>query len=347
MTRRFQPPRRPLAGFALLSALALFCGASTSATVSPSVSAAAKKEGTVVWYTTMNDKDLDATVKRFESLHPGINVQTLRLGSSQLPARIITEQRGGKYNADVISGDGFQVAQLIGAGAMQPDPNTEAEKFITGTVDPHGMWSSLYQNTTVLAWNPQRLKADNLKPPSSLADLTKPEWKGRIGIDAGALNWYIGSVQDNGAAEDLMKKIAANKPIMTTGHTETITQLESGEFDITPTAYGYLADQEKKLGRPIDFANPRPLLVTLNPIGLAKNAPHPDAGRVLIDWLLSKEGQEYLAQQGGGEISSRTDVVSNPQVWNPKLPYTIVRPPGSAQYNQVVQQFKSIFGIAG
>jgi ABC-type Fe3+ transport system substrate-binding protein len=134
---------------------------------------------------------------------------------------------------------------------------------------------------------------------------------------------------------------------MTSGHTETVSELESGEFDVTPTAYGYLADQEKKLGRPIDFLNPRPLLVTLNPVALAKGAPHPNAARVLIDWLLSKEGQAYLAQQGGGEISSRIDVVSNPQVWNPKLPYAIVRPPDSAEYNQVVQQFKSIFGIAG
>jgi iron(III) transport system substrate-binding protein len=346
MKHRSLRPAKALAAFAASAALALLVG-HASAAVPPDVAAAAKKEATVTWYATMNVKDLDATVKQFEKLHPGITVQTLRLGSSQLPARIITEQRGGKYNADVISGDDFQVAQLVAAGSLQKTPNAEPGKFIKGTVDPNGMWSNLYQNTTVIAWNPQRLKADNLKPPASLADLAKPEYKGKIGIDAGALNWYIGSVQDNPAAQDLMKKIAANKPVMTTGHTETVTQLESGEFDVTPTAYGYLVDQEKKAGRSVDFINPKPLLVTLNPIGLAKNAPHPNAARVLIDWLLSKEGQQYIAQEGGGEVSSRTDVVSNPQVFRPSVPYLIVRPPDSGTYAQVVQQFKSIFGIAG
>jgi iron(III) transport system substrate-binding protein len=339
-------PGKALAALLAAASLALLAG-HASAAVPPDVAAAAKKEGTVTWYATMNVKDLDATVKEFEKLHPGITVQTLRLGSSQLPARIITEQRGGKFNADVISGDDFQVAQLIAAGALQKNPNPDAGKFIKGTVDPDGMWTNLYQNTTVIAWNPQRLKADNLKPPTSLADLAKPEYKGKIGIDSGALNWYIGSVQDSASAQDLMKKIAANKPVMTTGHTETVSQLESGEFDVTPTAYGYLADQEKKLGRPVDFVNPKPVLVTLNPVGVAKNAPHPNAAKVLIDWLLSKQGQQFIAQEGGGEISSRTDVVSNPQVFNPKLQYVIVRPPDSTQYNQVVQQFKSIFGLAG
>jgi iron(III) transport system substrate-binding protein len=346
MKHPFLQPVRALVALSAAALLAFSVG-DASAAVPPDVAAAAKKEGTVVWYATMNVKDLNATVAEFERTHPGITVQTLRLGSSQLPARVITEQRGGKYNADVISGDGFQVAQLIAAGAFQRNPNPQAGKFVKGTVDPNGMWSSLYQNTTVIAWNPQRLKADKLKPPTSLADLAKPEYRGRIGIDAGALNWYIGSIQANPAAADLMKKIAANKPILTSGHTETVTQLESGEFDVTPTAYGYLADQEKKAGRPIDFVNPKPLLVTLNPIGLAKNAPHPNAGKVLIDWLLSKEGQTFIAQQGGGEISSRTDVVSNPALFTPRMPYIIVRPPDAMQYNQVVQQFRSTFGIAG
>lgn len=337
---------KALAAVAAAASLALLVG-HASAAVSPDVAAAAKREATVTWYATMNTKDLDATVKRFEELHPGIAVQTLRLGSSQLPARIITEQRGGKYNADVVSGDAFQLAQLVAAGALQKNPNPEAGKFIQGAVDPNGMWSSLYQNTTVIAWNPQRLKSDNLKPPTSLADLAKPQYKGKIGIDAGALNWYIGSMQTDSAAAELMKKIAANQPIMTTGHTETVTQLETGEFDVTPTAYGYLALQEKDAGHAVDFMNERPLLVTLNPIGMAKNAPHPDAAKVLIDWLLSKDGQEFIVQRGGGEISSRTDVTSNPAIFSSKFPYVVVRPPEPAQYNEVVQQFKSTFGIAG
>jgi iron(III) transport system substrate-binding protein len=147
---------------------------------------AAKKEGVVVWYATMETKDMNVTANEFMRTHPGITVQFLRLGSSQLPARVITEQRGGKYNVDVVSGDFLQVNQLVQAGAFDSYRIPEAGKFIKGTVDPKGFWTNLYQNTTVIAWNPQRLAADHLKPPTSYADFAKPEWKGKFGFDIGA-----------------------------------------------------------------------------------------------------------------------------------------------------------------
>jgi iron(III) transport system substrate-binding protein len=248
----------------------------------------AKKEGVVVWYATMNTKDLDATAAEFMRTHPGITVQALRLGSSQLPARVVTEQRGGKYNADVISGDQFQVSQLVEVGAFDKLPQPDTAAFIHGTVDPNGYWTNLYQNTTVIAWNPARLAADHLKPPTTMADFAKPEWKGKFGFDTGALNWYMGMLQhDKAGGADLAKRIADNEPLKTVGHTQTIEQLETGEFDATPTVYGYYVEAEKHGGKPVEFANPTPIFVTLTPIGLAKNAPHPNAARVLIDWLTS------------------------------------------------------------
>ena len=316
-----------------------------AAAVPPDVEAAAKREGTVVWYTTMVVPTMNAIIRRFQETHPGITVQPLRMGSDQLPARIMTEERAGKYNADVVSGDDFQFHQLLEAGVIARNPYSEANKYIKGTVDPNGYWTNQFANTTVLAWNPERLKADSLKPPRSLDDLTKPEWKGKIGLDAGALNWYVGLLQASPRNAEFFKKLAANKPILTTGHTDTAVKLEAGEFDVSPTVYGYLADNEKRKGRAIDFLNPRPLLVSLNPIGLLKNAPHPNAARVFIDWLLSKDGQTYM--ESLGEQSSRTDVPWNPRLWDPKQPFFVVRPPEEAQYGQIVQQFRSLFGIPG
>lgn len=308
---------------------------------------AAKREGAVVWYATMNTKDMNLTADFFMKTHPGIKVETLRLGSSQLPARVATEQRAGKYNADVISGDQFQVSQLVGIGAFEKYDTGEGAKFLKGTVDPNGYWTNLYQNTTVIAWNPDRLKADRLKAPSSFADFAKPEWKGKFGFDTGALNWYMGVLQTDKNGADLAKKIAANAPVKTSGHTQTVASLESGEFDATPTAYGYMADQEKRGGKTIDFSNPSPLFVSLNPVGLAKNAPHPNAAKVFLGWLLSKDGQQFIAERGGGEISSRSDVKNNPQIWDPKHSYVIISTPSSAQYNDIEHQFRGMLGLPG
>ena len=305
------------------------------------------KDGTVVWYGTMNTKDMRLTAEAFENSHPGIKVETLRLGSSQLPARVATEQRAGKYNADVISGDGFQILQLVSAGAFEKYKPTNVDSFIKGTLDPNGYWTNLYQNTTVIAWNPDRLKADHLAPPTAMADFAKPEWKGKFGFDTGALNWYMGLLQADKNGADLAKKIFDNAPVKTSGHTQTVTSLETGEFDATPTAYGYLADQEKRDGKSVDYLNPSPLFVSINPVGLAKNAPHPGPAKVFIDWLVSKDGQSFMAQKGGGEVSSRADVKNNPRVWDPKHPFIITTMPSATQYNDLEKQFRSQLGLPG
>ena len=247
-----------------------------------------------MWYATMNTKDMDRTANEFMRTHPGIKVEQLRLGSSQLPARIVTEQRGGKFNADVVSGDFAQISQLVEVGAFDKYVPPESGKFIKGTADPNGFWTNLYLNTTVIAWNPQRLAADHLKPPTSFADFAKPEWKGKFGFDTGALNWYMGILQtDRHGGADLAKRIADNAPVKTDGHTQTVSQLEAGEFDATPTAYGYMAYQEKSAGMPVDFRNPSPLFVTLTPVGLAKRAPASECGS-RVHRLADLEGRPDL-----------------------------------------------------
>lgn len=330
-------------GLALASA-AVGLRQSAAAAVSSDVMAAAKREGSVVWYTSVDAKTLSGVVQRFEQSHPGISLQTLQISSNLIPARIITEQRGGKFNADVANGDIIPMSQLAAAEALQPYRPSEPKSVVAGAIDPHGLWIALYFDTTVIAWNPKKLAADGLKPPTTLADLAKPEWNGKIGIDSTAYNWYQGLTELDPHAQDLVKKLAANHPLITEGHTNTVTQLENGEFDVTPTAYGYLADKDHRAGLAVDFVNPRPLLVGLTPVGLVKNAPHPNAARVLLDWLLSKEGQQVLIELSG-RPSPRTDVQNVAAVFNPRMPIHVLSAPDQARYKELVSQYKGLLGI--
>jgi iron(III) transport system substrate-binding protein len=340
--------RRPrlLRNVAVLAAAALVLGVPVAggAAVSPDISAAAKKEGVVVWYTSVDVKTLPGIVARFDQTHPGIKLQTLQITSNLIPARILTEQRGHQYNADVCNGDIVPMSQLAEAGALQPLHPPDADKFVKGAIDPKGMWVSLYSDTTVLAWNPKKLAADGLKPPTSLADLAKPEWSGKIGIDSTAYNWFQGLVETDPNAADFVKKLMANKPFLTQGHTNTVTQLEAGEFDVTPTAYGYMADLEHRNGRSVDYLVPKPLFVGLGPVGFVANAPHPNAAKVFIDWLLSKDGQQTIIDVSG-RPSARTDVKNNPNVFNPKWPIHVLSTPDAAKYKDLVTQYKSLLGV--
>jgi iron(III) transport system substrate-binding protein len=332
---------------ALVAAAALLFGPASagSAAVPASVMDAAKKEGTVVWYTSVDAKTLTGVVARFDQTHPGISLQTLQITSNLIPARIITEQRGGKFNADVTNGDVVPMAQLAAAGALQVYRPADPGKFVKGSIDPNGLWTTLYFDTTVIAWNVKKLQADGLKPPASVADLAKPEWRGKIGLDSTAYNWYQGMLETDPNAKDLLAKIMANKPLLTQGHTNTMTQLENGEFDVAPTVYGYLADKEHRAGAGIDYLNPKPLIVGLTPVGMVKNAPHPNAARVLLDWLLSPEGQNTLIELSG-RPSARTDVQNNPNVLNSKMSLHVIKTPDPSEYNALVSQYKQILGVS-
>jgi iron(III) transport system substrate-binding protein len=333
--------RRALYGLAAL-ALVPVAGA---AAVAPSVAAAAKAEGTVVWYSALEAPALNMMVEKFNASHPGIVVQGLQIASTRIPPRVLTEESAGKVLGDVINGDQLSVSQLGETNLLQPFTVTDPEKFVKGSIDPKGMWAAVFSETTVIAWNPQKLKADGLRPPTSLADLGRPEWRGKIGLDNAAFNWYQAVLLTQKDAAATLKRIADNHPLMTSGHTVTVTQLQNGEFDVTPTAYGYMADQRHAAGQPVDFLNLTPNLVNLEPVAILKGAPHPNAARVLVDWLLSPEGQTLIA--GTGHTSRRLDVANNLRVFDPRKPSYVMPAPDRTQYNALVSGYKALFGIGG
>lgn len=320
---------------------------SAAAAVSPDVAAAAKREGVVVWYAAVDAQTLAAVVARFEQLHAGIKLEALQIGSTLIPARVMTEHASGNAHADLVSGDDFSLSQLANAGILQPYRYAEAAKFAKGSVDPNGYWTTLYDDTTVIAWNPAKLKADGLKPPATLADLGRPEWRGKIAIDSSAYNWYDGTLKTQPDAQNVLRRIAENKPFITSGHTQTVTQLAAGEFDVTPTAYGYMVDRERQRGRSVDFVKPKPMIVGLVPIAMMQGAPHANAARVALHWLLSREGQQFFVDTSG-RTSARADVNNNPRVFKAGDPFYILpAPERPAVYNGIIADFRKLLGIGG
>jgi len=309
------------------------------------LAAGAAPEGSVVWYTTTEAPTVAALETRFAQLHPEVAVQTLRLSTAEITPRLITEQHGGLYNADIVSGDEVQLSLLRTAGALQPYHPSDADRFIAGSVEPNGYWTSLYQDSTVIAWNVARLHDDGLRAPATTADLARPEYRGHIGLNANALSWYLGLLQADPKNRDVVRAIGANGPFLTTSHTGTMTQLVAGEFDVTPTVYGYLALHEKLTGQPVDFVNPAPALLTLVPVALVKNAPHPIAARLFLAFLLSREGQRIIVD-ASGRSSSRTDVPVDARVFDPKRPYVVVHAPADpAAFAAANRDLRTLLGM--
>jgi iron(III) transport system substrate-binding protein len=325
--------RRIWAGLALLAigGLSTACGSGATASDSPAQGAssaaqlsgqalvdAAKAEGSLTWYTSYTDTETTALIKVFNQAYPGIKVTTQQGTAADLTARLETEQKARTYKADLVQGDASYAQLLLKSGALQPysPPDKPTPPQALGM--PSGYANVDAVLTTVIAYNPSVLQKQGLTAPTSLQDLTQPQWKGKFSADDTAVNWYESLVGSMGhdQAQSLAAKLGANKPMMSESHTEALTQVQSGEPAASIAVYGYLAAKlAKATPDRVAFVNPNPLPSSPDVIELVRNAPHPAAAELFMDWLLSKDGQTAM-HQISGRISLRDDVANEGDAWN-------------------------------
>jgi iron(III) transport system substrate-binding protein len=309
------------------------------------LASAAAKEGTLTWYTTFADDDVQPIVAAFHQEYPKVKVKALRLSADKIPPRILTEQRGKKYNADVVSGDSPQVAQLLQSGALQPYTPKDLAPLPSGLKLPTGYEGIVYVVTTAIAYNPTIVRQKGLPVPKSWQDLAAPAWRGQFSIDPSAVNWYDSLVRDMGHAKAsaLLKSLGDNKPVFVESHTQALTDVQAGEPAGAATAYGYkAASLKKKTPNTVEFVNANPLPSSLTLIDVVKNAPHAAAARLFVDWMVSQAGQQAVVSITN-HTSIRTDVKNDPTVWDetkwpaawgdPNLP--------SSEYNKELTEMKT------
>jgi iron(III) transport system substrate-binding protein len=319
--------------------------ASLNAMSDADLAAAAAKDGTLTWYTTFADDDVQPIVAAFNKTYPNIKVKPLRLSADQIPARIITEQRGKQYSADVVSGDSPQVAQILQAGALQPYTPKDSAPLPNGLAMPKGYEGIVYVVTTCVAYNPTVVAQDHLPVPTSVQDFENPVWKGKFSIDPSAVNWYDSLVKGMGhdQALALLKGLGANKPVFVESHTQALTDVQAGEPAAAVTAYGYKASKMKKdTPKGVEFVNANPLPSSLTLIDVVAHAPHPAAARLFEDWMVSKDGQQAVVDVTN-HTTLRSDVQNDPAVWDPTKWTPAWGDPNlpSADYNKELDEMKT------
>ena len=140
--------------------------------------AQAKKEGRVVWYTTVSIPEAKQFVDMFEKQYPFIKVDLLRSGAGALVNRIVSEYAGKNYAVDVMQGTtsrgGLQALKQRNILGRYDSPEY---KFLAPELkDKNGYWASPFLNTFVLAYNKRNIKPNDV--PKTYEDLLKPMWKG-------------------------------------------------------------------------------------------------------------------------------------------------------------------------
>ena len=258
----------------------------------------ARKEGEVIWYTSMSLTDFPKIVGAFEKTVPYLKVRTNRLSQSSIMPKIDTEARAGRFLVDVVASAPMEMWELKQKGHSASYLSLELKAFPSGSFDPQGYWSSTEVTPLVLAFNTSLVRSD--EAPRSYQDLLQPKWRGKMNFGSDEYAWYSVVLDGMGKAKglDFMKALARQQLHIPGGSSIMRLQLMlAGESAVAVAARGRRATEYKEKGAPIDYRLLDPYPGEPNGLALMRRAAHPHASILFIDWMLSEEGQTVLAQQ--------------------------------------------------
>jgi putative spermidine/putrescine transport system substrate-binding protein len=289
-----------VAGTCLLAA----CGGGENDTASPgsSTGAVEKPSGTVITYNTPKEFANYGEVLSGFSKATGVKAPNDPKNSGQTLAALQAE--AGAPAADMAYyGITFGI-QAAEAGVVTEYEPERADEVPAELKDPDGRWITVHTGTIAFLVN--RTKLDGAPVPASWADLLKPEYKGKVGyLDptqaavgynvATAVNLALGgSLDDFGPGLDYLEKLKANGAV-TPAQTAT-AKVAQGEIPILIDAdfNGYNLKDE---GAPVDVVIPEEGSISIPyVVSLVKDGPNPAAGKALMDYLLSDDGQALFAE---------------------------------------------------
>jgi len=260
--------------------------------------AKAKEEKEFDYYSTTDIRDGTAMVHAFQKKYPFIEPKLLRLGSTQVVVKVLQEHRGGAHLFDVISATSFQFYEIFKENLFQKYDSPERRAFAEDFKDKDGVWVSAYHNASVVAYNTKLLKPVDL--PKSYDDLLAPKWKGKMLMDSRETEWYASMLQILGQEKGLrlMRGLAKQDLSFRPGRTLITQVLSAGEAPLAVNDYDHLVQAAKKLGGPVESLPLTPVVSRVTPIALGRYAPHPNVGKLFIDFALSEEGQKILRSFG-------------------------------------------------
>jgi iron(III) transport system substrate-binding protein len=332
-------------GWMILYAVALACvpsGAAAQSGPNPKLLEAAKKEGELIYYTTMTLDQSKAVVDRFEKKY-GIRATLFRTGGGPLLNKIFTEARGGRFDWDLVVGRGEMVLPLTERKLITAYHSPEAKMIDDQLVDKEGFWTAYYVNSYVLGWNTKLVKKQDV--PKTYEELLNPKWKGgQISLDTEAYGMLEGlkRVWGREKAVAYFKRLAALEPVLKRGNTERVQLTLAGEYPLI-IAYNQTIQRMTSRGAPIDWLPLEPAITQVNPVMLAAKAPHPNAARLFYDFVISKEGQEML--RDFQRIPVRKDVEPDPPRLFRGFKYVVESPEDYKDFDATVKQYLEIFKL--
>ena len=268
------------------------------------VVAAAEKEGKLTLYHNIRPAGIEVILQKFRGKFPKIQTEQVRLGSGPLNERFSTEFASGRNIADVLityADEGLM--KTAGERFAEWQPPEFDGNFPPGIRIDNRLFV-LQQAREVIIWNKGLVK--DADAPTEWSDLFDPKWKGKVALNT---PWRSISVQqlfaywDDIGLKDAAERMKANEVRFFEGSSGVIQAVIRGDVAIAH-ATDIPLNPMLEDGAPIGFIYPKSGTTTSDAFAaVAVKAPHPNVGRVFVNWLMSKDGQKELLEQGGLSVT--------------------------------------------
>lgn len=261
----------------------------------------AKKEGKLLWYTSLTGGPNSEAPKVFEAKYPGVKLEVYRGNSDTIIQRVLQEAQAKRFLVDSIETT-FPVLKVMQENKLLAPyfspyltqyPDEAKEKAEKGLV----FWATDRESYIGLAYNTNAVQGNAV--PKGFEDLLKPELRGKIGFsttDTGAR--VIGAMIAAKGPEFLQKLKAQQITLHSVSGRAILDMVISGELAVSPTVFLSHSRVSMAKGAPIKWVPMEFVPTNAGGVALPANAPHPHAALLFNDFLLSPEGQKFLAKFG-------------------------------------------------
>jgi iron(III) transport system substrate-binding protein len=300
--------REVLIGSSALAASAAFstkvmAAAPPASPITPALIEAAKKEGKVVWYTSVDLPLAEKIAKAFEAKFPGVAARVERSGAERVFQRIGQEYASNIHACDVVNSSDAAHSIVWKKGNMLEAyvPEDVAKFYPADHKDPDGMFASFRIWVSIIAYNTNLVKKEDA--PKSFADLLDPKWKGKI---VKAHPSYSGTIMtatyqmQRDLGWEFFEKLAAQNIMQVQSSADPPKRLALGERAVMADGNEYNIFEISEKGGPVApvyATEGSPLIV--GPTAVFKAAPNPNAAKLFCNYSFTPECQQLIIDVGG------------------------------------------------
>ena len=266
--------------------------------------AGARRERGVLLYTT--GTQIEPLIQGFRHKYPFLNVSVQRGTQADIARRALEEYRAGVRKLDMFELSSEGLILIRDAGILQPFRSPEAAAFEAGAIEPGRHWVVVRESYTGIGFNTKAISS--AEAPKTYDDLLRPQWRGRMAMSGSistASNFVGALVLTRG--EDFVRRLGEQDIRIYSVTARALANLMiAGEVTLSPTIYNSHVEASAATGAPLAWNAPGPVPVTDTAVGIARGAQSPHAAMLMIDYLMSQEGQGIYGRLGYG--SARRDM---------------------------------------